>query len=36
MGERDLRLDLPGDRATIRARAAVASLHLVRRLVTEA
>jgi nicotinamide-nucleotide amidase len=35
MGERDLRLDLPGDRATIRGRAAVAALHLVRRLVTE-
>jgi len=36
LGERDLRLDLPGDRATIRGRAAVAALHLVRRLVTEA
>jgi nicotinamide-nucleotide amidase len=36
MGERELRLDLPGDRATIRGRAAVAALHLVRRLVTEA
>jgi nicotinamide-nucleotide amidase len=35
-GERDQRLDLPGDRATIRGRAAVAALHLVRRLVTEA
>jgi nicotinamide-nucleotide amidase len=35
MGERPLRLDLPGDRETIRARAAVAALHLVRRLVTE-
>jgi nicotinamide-nucleotide amidase len=35
MGERDLRLDFPGDRETIRARAAVAALHLVRRLVTE-
>ena len=35
MGERDLRLDFPGDRETIRSRAAVAALHLVRRLVTE-
>jgi nicotinamide-nucleotide amidase len=35
MGERDLRLDFPGDRETIRGRAAVAALHLVRRLVTE-
>jgi nicotinamide-nucleotide amidase len=34
-GERALRLDLPGDRETIRARAAVAALHLVRKLVTE-
>jgi nicotinamide-nucleotide amidase len=35
MGERDLRFDFPGDRETIRGRAAVAALHLVRRLVTE-
>jgi len=35
MGERDLRLDFPGDRETIRGRAAVAALHLVRRLVTQ-
>jgi nicotinamide-nucleotide amidase len=35
MGERRLMLDLPGDRETIRTRAAVAALHLVRRLVTE-
>jgi nicotinamide-nucleotide amidase len=35
MGERELRLDLPGDRETIRGRATVAALHLVRRLVTE-
>jgi nicotinamide-nucleotide amidase len=35
MGEKHVRLDLPGDRATIRGRAAVAALHLVRRLVTE-
>jgi len=34
-GERSLRLDFPGDRDTIRGRAAVAALHLVRRLVTE-
>ena len=33
-GERDLRFDFPGDRETIRGRAAVAALHLVRRLVT--
>jgi nicotinamide-nucleotide amidase len=36
MGERDLRFDFPGDRETIRGRSAVAALHLVRRLVTEA
>jgi nicotinamide-nucleotide amidase len=36
MGEKQLRFDFPGDRATIRGRAAVAALHLVRRLVTEA
>jgi nicotinamide-nucleotide amidase len=35
MGERRLMLDLPGDRETIRTRAAVTALHLVRRLVTE-
>jgi nicotinamide-nucleotide amidase len=35
MGERHLRLDFPADRPTIRGRAAVAALHLVRRLVTE-
>jgi len=34
-GERGRRLDFPGDRATIRLRATVAALHLVRRLVTE-
>jgi len=34
-GERHLRFDVPGDRATIRGRATVAALHLVRRLVTE-
>jgi nicotinamide-nucleotide amidase len=34
MGEQALRLDLPGDRETIRVRAAVAALHLVRQLVT--
>jgi nicotinamide-nucleotide amidase len=34
-GERTLRLDLPGDRETVRLRAATAALHLVRRLVTE-
>jgi competence/damage-inducible protein CinA-like protein len=35
MGERAQRLDLPGDRETVRTRATVAALHLVRRLVTE-
>ena len=35
MGERSLRLDFPADRETIRGRAAVAALHLVRQLVTE-
>ena len=35
MGERHLRFDFPGDRETIRGRATVAALHLVRRLVTE-
>jgi nicotinamide-nucleotide amidase len=35
MGELGRRLDFPGDRETIRQRAAVAALHLVRRLVTE-
>lgn len=34
-GERALRLDLRGDRETVRARAAVAALHLVRTLVTK-
>jgi nicotinamide mononucleotide (NMN) deamidase PncC len=33
-GELSRRLDLPGDRETIRKRATVAALHLVRRLVT--
>ena len=36
IGERDLRLDFPGDRETIRGRATVSALHLVRRLLTEA
>jgi nicotinamide-nucleotide amidase len=35
MGDRALRLDFPADRPTIRGRAAVAALHLVRRLVTD-
>jgi nicotinamide-nucleotide amidase len=35
IGERELRLDFPGDRETIRGRATVAALHVVRRLVTE-
>ena len=35
MGEKHVRFDFPGDRATIRGRATVAALHLVRRLVTE-
>ncbi len=34
-GELARRLDFPGDRATIRQRAAVAALHLVRQLVTQ-
>jgi nicotinamide-nucleotide amidase len=34
-GERAARTDFPGDRDTIRARAVVAALHAVRRLVTE-
>jgi nicotinamide-nucleotide amidase len=34
-GERSRRLDFPGDRDTIRLRAAVAALHLVRTVVTE-
>jgi nicotinamide-nucleotide amidase len=34
-GSRTLRLELPGDRATIRARATVAALHLVRRLLAQ-
>jgi nicotinamide-nucleotide amidase len=35
MGECDVRLDFPGDRRTIRARAVTSAIHLVRRLVTE-
>ena len=35
MGERTLRLDFPSDRETIRARSAVAALHLVRQLVAQ-
>lgn len=35
-GERARRLDFPGDRDTIRLRASVAALHLVRTLVTQA
>jgi nicotinamide-nucleotide amidase len=35
MGEKQLRLDFPADRPTIRGRATVAALHLVRRLVTQ-
>jgi len=35
MGEREARLDFPGDRETIRGRAVTSALHLVRRLVTE-
>ena len=35
MGEREARLDFPGDRETIRGRAVTLALHLVRRLVTE-
>jgi nicotinamide-nucleotide amidase len=35
MGERAASFDFPGDRETIRTRAAVGALHLVRRLVTE-
>jgi len=34
-GELSRKLDFPGDRETIRLRAAVAALHLVRRLVTK-
>ncbi|MBA3843583.1 MAG: nicotinamide-nucleotide amidohydrolase family protein [Actinobacteria bacterium] len=34
-GERALQLDFPADRETIRSRAAVAALHLVRQLVTD-
>jgi nicotinamide-nucleotide amidase len=34
-GERSRRFDFPGDRETIRRRATVGALHLVRRLVTE-
>jgi nicotinamide-nucleotide amidase len=35
MGERESRLDFPGDRETIRARSVTSALHLVRRLVAE-
>jgi nicotinamide-nucleotide amidase len=35
MGLRALEFNFPGDRETVRARATVAALHLVRRLVTE-
>jgi nicotinamide-nucleotide amidase len=35
MGERALEFNFPGDRATVRGRATVAALHLVRRLVTD-
>jgi nicotinamide-nucleotide amidase len=35
MGARSLRFDFPGDRETVRGRAAVGALHLVRRLVTD-
>ncbi|MFN8222573.1 MAG: CinA family nicotinamide mononucleotide deamidase-related protein [Gaiellales bacterium] len=35
MGERAQRIELPGERSWIRARATVAALHLVRKLVTE-
>ena len=35
MGERAVRLDFPGDRETIRGRATVSALQLVRRLLTE-
>jgi nicotinamide-nucleotide amidase len=35
MGEKQVRLDFPGDRETIRGRSAVTALHLVRRLVTQ-
>jgi nicotinamide mononucleotide (NMN) deamidase PncC len=34
-GEHARRLDLPGDRDTVRRRAAVAALHLVRAIVTK-
>jgi nicotinamide-nucleotide amidase len=36
MGEQARRFDYPGDRETIRGRAAVAALHLIRSLVTDA
>jgi PncC family amidohydrolase len=35
MGEKARHFDFPGDRATIRGRATVAALHLVRTLVTQ-
>ena len=34
-GGRSLRLELPGDRRIVRARATVAALHLVRRVLTQ-
>jgi nicotinamide-nucleotide amidase len=36
MGEKTRHFDFPGDRETIRGRATVAALHLIRRLVTDA
>jgi hypothetical protein len=36
MGERAEEFVSPGDRETVRARATVAALHILRRLVTEA
>ena len=35
MGEKAQRIEIPGDRETVRTRATVAALHLVRRLVTQ-
>jgi nicotinamide mononucleotide (NMN) deamidase PncC len=34
-GAKPQRLEIPGDRETVRTRATVAALHLVRRLVTQ-